>query len=295
MTKRDLPSLTFGARPRGLNAELPRPSALERWNPDLQARTLTAADDGPLQLDVLEVIGEDPWAGGGVTARKVSALLRAAGPRDVVVNINSPGGNVFEGLAIYNLLREHPGEVTVKILGIAASAASVIAMAGDQVQIARSGFFMIHNVWGAVVGDRNDLAATIEYMAIVDEAMADLYALRCTKGAEAIAAMMDKETYLSGKATIANGFADSYLPSDAVAADLAAQADAGEQSRLRAVRTIEAGLSALGMPRREARAMLKPLFSGTPSAAEEEGTPSAAVQSAFASLLAEVKSTSIVT
>ena len=292
MSKRDLPCLTFGARPRGLNAEMPSPSALERWNPGLQARAPAAGGDGPLQLDVLEVIGEDPWTGEGVTARKVSALLRAAGPRDVVVNVNSPGGNVFEGLAIYNMLREHPGAVTVRILGIAASAASVVAMAGDRVEIARSGFFMIHNVWGGAVGDKHVFAEVIEYMAMVDEALADLYAQRATADAAAIAEMMKKDTYLSGKAAIAAGFADGYLPSDAVSADMSASAE-GEASGLQLRRTLEAGLAALGKSRGEARAMLKPLFSGTPSAAGDEGKPSAAVLSAFAGLLAEVKATSI--
>ncbi|MFT2622165.1 head maturation protease, ClpP-related, partial [Escherichia coli] len=70
---------------------------------------------------------------------------------------NSPGGDMFEGLAIYNLLREHEGEVNVKVLGLAASAGSVIAMAGDTVQIARAGFLMIHNAWVVAMGNRNDL------------------------------------------------------------------------------------------------------------------------------------------
>lgn len=71
---------------------------------------------------------------------------------DVTVNINSPGGDMFEGLAIYNLLREYQGKVTVKVLGIAASAASVIAMAGDDIQIGRGAFLMIHNCWVVAMG-----------------------------------------------------------------------------------------------------------------------------------------------
>ncbi|KLB48562.1 peptidase, partial [Xanthomonas euvesicatoria] len=93
----------------------------------------------------------------GVTARRVAGALRAMGKGPVTVNVNSPGGDMFEGLAIYNLLREHDGEITVKVLGLAASAASIIAMAGDTVQIARAGFLMIHNAWVMAVGNRNDL------------------------------------------------------------------------------------------------------------------------------------------
>ncbi|MBN0106041.1 Clp protease ClpP, partial [Pseudomonas aeruginosa] len=92
-----------------------------------------------------EPIGYDWWTGEGVTAKRIAGALRAiGGDVDVTVNINSPGGDVFEGLAIYNLLREHKGKVTVRVLGLAASAASFIAMAADEVKIARAGFLMIH-------------------------------------------------------------------------------------------------------------------------------------------------------
>lgn len=80
------------------------------------------------------------------------------GGENVTVNINSPGGDMFEGLAIYNLLREYSGKVTVKVLGIAASAASIIAMAGDEIQIGRGAFLMIHNCWIVMIGNRHDLA-----------------------------------------------------------------------------------------------------------------------------------------
>jgi ATP-dependent Clp protease protease subunit len=82
-----------------------------------------------------DVIGEDFWSGGGVTVNRVDAALRQIGNQDVEVHINSPGGDMFEGIAIYNRLLEHPGKVTVKVLGLAASAASIIAMAGEEVLI----------------------------------------------------------------------------------------------------------------------------------------------------------------
>ncbi|EPJ5267720.1 head maturation protease, ClpP-related, partial [Providencia stuartii] len=117
-----------------------KPKALDKWNSGIRA----ASSDNT--ISVLDVIGEDFW-GEGVTAKRISAALRAIGNQDVVVNINSPGGDMFEGLAIYNLLRAHNGKVTVNILGIAASAASVIAMAGDEIRMGRGAFLMIHNCW----------------------------------------------------------------------------------------------------------------------------------------------------
>ncbi len=133
MTKRALPAANAATRP-GLRSEI-SVTALSKWNPDV--RSASADDESDNTISILDQIGEDWWTGGGVTAKRVGAALRQIGKKDVVVTINSPGGDYFEGLAIYNQLREHPAKVTVKILGIAASAASVIAMAGDEVQIAR--------------------------------------------------------------------------------------------------------------------------------------------------------------
>ena len=104
--------------------------AIDRWKPEVHA----AADDDN-SISIYDVIGEDFWTGEGVTVKRIDAALRKIGNRDVVVNINSPGGDVFEGIAIYNRLREHPAKVQVKVMGLAASAASIIAMAGDEIQI----------------------------------------------------------------------------------------------------------------------------------------------------------------
>ncbi|EOG9562751.1 head maturation protease, ClpP-related [Salmonella enterica subsp. enterica serovar Newport] len=119
---------------------------MDRWNGGIKA---AATDDN--SISVFDVIGQDYW-GEGVTAKRIAGALRAMNGADVTVNINSPGGDMFEGLAIYNLLREYQGKVTVKVLGIAASAASVIAMAGDDIQIGRGAFLMIHNCWVVAMG-----------------------------------------------------------------------------------------------------------------------------------------------
>lgn len=152
---------------------------------------------------------------------------------------------MFEGLAIYNLLREHDGEITVKVLGLAASAASIIAMAGDTVQIARAGFLMIHNAWVMAVGNRNDLIEVADTLKPFDDAMASIYAARTGQDRKSMAKLMDAETWIGGEAAIEDGFADELLASDQVERG-AAKASAS------AVRRIESALRASGMPKSEA-------------------------------------------
>src|SRR5690349_19853968 len=204
MTKRKLPAAEIAARP-GMRSEL-SPAALDRWNPDVHAAD--KSDTAVNTISILDPIGAD-WFGEGVTAKRIAAALRSIGAdKDVVVNINSPGGDYFEGLAIYNLLREHKGTVTVKILGIAASAASVIAMAGDEVQIARAGFLMIHNTWVIAMGDRNALRDVADWLEPFDRTAVGIYAARTgIKDAE-LTKMLDKETWIGGSDAVDQGFAD---------------------------------------------------------------------------------------
>ncbi|EEG2497363.1 phage tail tape measure protein [Salmonella enterica] len=149
MSKKQLPVAPAGRPCARVTCET-LPSALDRWNGGIKA---AATDDN--SISVFDVIGQDYW-GEGVTAKRIAGALRAMNGADVTVNINSPGGDMFEGLAIYNLLREYQGKVTVKVLGIAASAASVIAMAGDDIQIGRGAFLMIHNCWVVAMGMQKD-------------------------------------------------------------------------------------------------------------------------------------------
>ncbi len=243
MSKCNLPAARVGAPASGLRFDL-SPRALDRWNPNLQA---AAADDN--SISIFDVIGQDYWTGEGVTAKRIAGALRAIGEGDVVVNINSPGGDMFEGLAIYNLLREHPGSVTVKVLGVAASAASIIAMAGDEVQIARAGFLMIHNAWTWAAGNRHDFREYADYLEPFDAAMADVYVARTGQDAKSIEKMMDGETWIGGSKAIEQGFADSLLASDEVEAG-------SEKPTALAVRRLENALRASGIPRSEAMRLI---------------------------------------
>lgn len=270
MTKKKLPGVPEGRMHAGVSSQI-LPRALDRWNPGIQA---AAAEEAERSISVYDVIGYDYWTGDGVTAKRVAAALRQMGKGPVTVNVNSPGGDMFEGLAIYNLLREHDGEVTVKVLGLAASAASIIAMAGDTVQIARAGFLMIHNAWVLAAGNRHDLREYADTLEPFDRAMTDIYAARTGEDAAAMAKLMDAETWIGGSDAIEQGFADELLPSDQV------EKKNGKASAA-AVRRVESALRAAGLPKSEALKLISELKSsaGDP-AGSGEGDPTGRGESA---------------
>ncbi|WP_075216086.1 head maturation protease, ClpP-related [Mongoliimonas terrestris] len=239
---------------------VPADKALARWKPGIHAAT--EGDAGV--ISIYDVIGEDFWTGEGVTSKRVAAALRSIGGRDVTVNVNSPGGDFFEGIAIYNLLREHPHKVTVKVMGLAASAASIIAMAGDQIQISEIGFLMVHNAWAVAVGNRHDMREAAETLEPFDDAMASLYASRSGVKKTEAAAWMDKETWFNGSQAIDAGLADELLPS----AEIEERADTGAKS-LAAVRRIDAALARANpnMTRSERKSVIADLKGGMPGAA----------------------------
>lgn len=241
----------------------------DRWAKDAAGIRALEIDDNVITM--FDVIGEDYWTGGGITAKSVTKALLAIGPRPVEIHINSPGGDMFEGIAIYNLLREHPQPITVKIMGMAASAASVIAMAGDAIEIGAASFIMIHNCWVIAVGNRHDMLETANFLEPFDQAMIDLYAARTGSDAKQVAKWMDAETYMSGSQAIERGFADSLLAADKVTMDTEAQARDRQVNELRAM---ELSLVAAGQSRSMARARINKI-KGTPGAAQDTDTPGA--------------------
>lgn len=162
------------------------------------------AEEDITQIDLYSEIGF--W---GVTAADFRRVLNQAG--DIKLRINSPGGDVFDGIAIYNDLVDHPGKVDVEISGMAASAASIIAMAGDSIKIHEADSIMIHNAWGVVIGNRHDLEQVSGILTDIDKALARIYANRTGIGIRAIAEMMDDETWMFGKKAVENGFADEVI------------------------------------------------------------------------------------
>lgn len=241
---------------RGLRSEL-SPRALEKWNPAIQAAVESTSDT----ITIYGVIGED-WYGEGVTLKRIDAALRAIGERDVTVYINSPGGDMFEGIAIYNRLREHSHKVSTKVLGMAASAASVIYLAGEERQVASSAFLMIHNCWTILAGNRHYLRDVADDMQEFDAAMADLYAETSGQTVESMAEMMDDETFIRGKRAVELGLATGLL-----AADEVTERTTTETQQNNALKAMDIALAKTGMPRSERRELFANFKSGTPRAA----------------------------
>jgi len=259
MTLRKAPPIDL-SRPPKVQAWDPDPALLAKWNAGLRAADRDGTTGVTNVISMLDVIGADGWTGEGVTARRVAAALRTLTAGEITVDLNSPGGDFFEGVAIYNQLRQDPRRVTVRILGLAASAASVIAMAGDEVRIARSGFLMMHNAWVVAIGNRHDMAAAAETMIPFDEAMAEVYAAKAGVDPAQAAAWMDAETWFTGAQAIDAGLADGFLAAD-VTRDGGVQPEAPS-----ALRRIDTLLARQNIPRSERRALLAELR-GTPSAA----------------------------
>ncbi|SEI68479.1 ATP-dependent protease ClpP, protease subunit [Sphingobium sp. AP50] len=274
---RNAPRLFASARPGAL--PLPADRRLQAFTPASvidrygdAAAGVRAVAKGDNIITMFDSIGEDYWTGGGVTAKKVQSQLRAIGDRDVEVHINSYGGDMFEGIAVYNVLREHPNNITVKVMGMAASAASIIAMAGDTIEIGAASFLMIHNCWVIAMGNRHDMAETAAWLEPFDGAMADVYAARSGAERDEIVKWMDAETYMSGSTAVDRGFANALLSADAITVDEDAQACDRSVNELRAM---ELALVASGMTRTQARAKIKNL-KGTPGAAtDQDVTPGA--------------------
>ena len=255
MSLRQLPEIRAERRLGAAQFDM-RPDALERWEPEVRA-----ASSGDNVISIYDVIGEN-WEGTGVTTKRVSAALRSIGEREVVVNINSPGGDFFEGVAIYNLLREHRAKVTVQVMGLAASAASVIAMAGDEILMGEGAFLMIHNAWAVAIGNRHDMAEAARLLAPFDEAMAKVYATRSGITAAEAARLMDDETWIGADRAMEDGFADGLL--DGAAATKEPKQTGGRK----ALALVEAAMAKAGHSRSMRRETLSSLFSGKPSAAD---------------------------
>ena len=274
MTIRNLPEAKTFQRPQNFQWDAPS-DVLAKW----AEKPLAASVDDANTITIYDVIGEDMWTGGGCTAKRMAGALRSIGRNEVTVKINSPGGDVFEGIAIYNMLREHPAKVTVDVMGWAASAASIIAMAGDEIRMGLGTFMMVHNSWGVVVGNRHDMQEAVKLFEGFDAAIVDIYEARTGMKRAAIEKLMDAETFMGPSESVKNGFADVVMD------DLSA--DTGQTNnmdrRLMARRQTEAALARSGFSRNIRSEMLAELMNSTERdagqiAARDAGIDVAAVQ-----------------
>lgn len=161
-------------------------------------------------LEIYGTIAEESWFDDDVTP----ALFREelfAGTGDVVIWINSPGGDCIAASQIYAMLMDYKGNITVKIDGIAASAASVIAMAGTKVLMAPTALMMIHNPATGAFGDHTDMQKAIEMLDEVKESIINAYELRTSLSRTQLSHMMDSETWMNAKKAMELGFADAFL------------------------------------------------------------------------------------
>jgi len=209
MNRTTLPRIRLLAKPDGLTFKPPE-SAVARF--DKSIRSAATKADG--EIEILGEIGDSGWGGEFTTAKMVKDQLKAMGKAPVLVTINSPGGDAFEGIAIYNLLREHAGKVTVNVLGLAASAASIIAMAGDTVKMGEGAFLMIHSSSGIVIGNQEDMREFANLLETIDSEVAKLYAARTGKPESEMISMMKKETWMSAAEAVKSGFADVAVADD---------------------------------------------------------------------------------
>lgn len=153
-------------------------------------------------------IGETLF-GEGVTAKQFHDELKSLGDIDLLnLSLFSPGGNVFEGIAIYNMIDRHPARVVVNIEGLAASIAAVIAMSGDEIRIPANAMMMIHNPMGGAFGYATELRKVADDLDKVEKVITDTYIRRTGQPESVISDLMDEETWLTADDAVSYGLAD---------------------------------------------------------------------------------------
>lgn len=182
---------------------------------DFKVYVKNATDDEPAELLIYEQIGKDPWFGDGVGAKDVAGFLAQNRGKAVNVRINSPGGLVFDGVTIHNALVQHDAEVVTTIEGIAASAASVIAMAGGKVKMYENASFMMHRAWGVAIGNKSVMEDTAVLLEKLDGQIAATYAAKSGRKKDTMLKMMTGTvdgTWLSASEALAEGLIDEIVP-----------------------------------------------------------------------------------
>ena len=168
------------------------------------------SDTGERTLVLNGQIAEESWFGDEVTpAIFRDELMKGEG--NITVWINSPGGDVFAAAQIYNMLMDYKGNVTVRIDGLAASAASMIAMAGTTVEMSPVGMLMIHNPSTAVIGNTKEMQAAIQMLDEVKESILNAYELKTGQPRQRLSNLMDAESWMNAKKAVELGFADKIL------------------------------------------------------------------------------------
>jgi ATP-dependent Clp protease, protease subunit len=174
---------------------------------------------GTLDINVYDVIGEN-WDGSGVKAADVAKQVsEAKNVKQINLYINSQGGSVFDAMTIYNVLNRAKARKVVHVDGAAISAASVLAMIGDEINIAENGLMMIHDPWSLALGTADDMRKTAESLDVVKKTIVDTYAARTGNTAEQVSSWMSAETWMSADDAIERHFADNKTDAKKIAAE----------------------------------------------------------------------------
>lgn len=179
------------------------------WGKSLADRDwydIKAEDDGGTEIRIYDVIG---WP--FIDADNFVRDLNRVESDHITVAINSPGGDVFDGTAIFNALRNHPANITTRIDGLAASMASIIALAGDTVQMASNAYYMIHNPWTFTWGDEHELRKEADLLGRIGGTLAETYMIKTGKTAKEIQQAMDDESWYIGNEAADFGFVDEMI------------------------------------------------------------------------------------
>lgn len=211
------------------------------------------ADDGSRTLYLSGTIAEESWFDDDVTPALFKSELQS-GSGDITVWINSPGGDCVAASQIYTMLMDYPGHVTVKIDGLAASAASVVAMAGTQVLMAPTAMMMVHNPLTVAIGDSEEMQKAIAMLSEVKESILNAYEIKTGLSRAKLSHLMDAETWMNVKKAVELGFADGILTDEKKSA-----ADAASYAFSRRAVT-NSLLSKLPHPKNEHLQSVEPLY-----------------------------------
>lgn len=284
MSLRQLPEIRAFQHSDLLQFDLPEDVSAD-YNADIRA----AKEDGDNVISIYGMIGRDPFSDVDNSERRISAALKSIGRQPVTLNLNSVGGNLLTGFAIYNLLRAHPAKVTVNVLAMAGSAASVIAMAGDEIAMADGSFIMVHKASGYVGGNEYAVRDVAELLGQMDAEMAAIYAARTGVEKAEAAGWMDKGrgngTTFGASEAIARGLADKKLPAGSV------KIVAEDRRIVPPERVTEKALMAGGMTAVEAKSLIANLKSGArDAAAPVKRDADDSLKAALSQLLSSIRS-----
>ena len=167
-----------------------------------------------VNIQIYDEISSDDFWGDVVTAKAINDEIAQANGKPLNIHINSYGGEVFEGFAIYNNLKSYAGKKVVYVDGIAASIASVIAMAGDEIYMNKASMLMIHNASGVAYGNAEEMKKVVNALEQINEVIRDVYKNRSNLDDEQLKQFMDNETYFTPQEAVQYGFADGIVEED---------------------------------------------------------------------------------